>query len=339
MKEKDLSVIIPVYNTKLEILERCILSITKLQNIEYEILLINDGSEEIYSKEYELLLKKYEDVPINYIYKENGGVSSARNLGLLRAVGKYITLVDSDDVLHQNAFVSKYFEMDADIVQFNRIHMYKDKEIIARELDAEPGYIEQDKLLKEFICNDSLYCPWGKIIKKDFLEKNNIVFREEMISGEDAIFNLDMLLCSPKFYYTNQSGYVYYVEVNNAKKRLLKNPERCFEDFYYLYKRKRQIINSEEINDTDLLRILKNRSINLLFQMCMDYSAQKENLEKYHNLSTKYLKKIDIKDIDITQKGRIQYDLILGEHWFTIMFISYIRKIYLRYIKQYWWKK
>ena len=95
----DLSVIVPVYNTEIKILEQCIKSIMKLKNINYELLLIDDGSESENSIEYENLIKNLNLKNIKYIYKENSGVSSARNLGVEKANGRFVMFVDSDDTI------------------------------------------------------------------------------------------------------------------------------------------------------------------------------------------------------------------------------------------------
>ena len=96
----DVSVIIPVYKTK-KYLEKCVLSVLDggLENIE--ILLIDDGSPDSSGALCDALCEKYEKV--STFHKENGGLSSARNLGIDKAKGKYLCFVDSDDYLEKNS--------------------------------------------------------------------------------------------------------------------------------------------------------------------------------------------------------------------------------------------
>lgn len=97
----NLSIIVPIYNRE-KTLSRCLDSILSMKMQNYEVLLIDDGSTDA-SKE---ICKKYEflDSRFNYYYKKNGGVSSARNLGLAKCSGIWVTFVDSDDFVSPNHF-------------------------------------------------------------------------------------------------------------------------------------------------------------------------------------------------------------------------------------------
>ena len=90
MKAIDLSIIIPVYNSD-KYLAYCLDSIVGHKGIEYEIILIDDGSNDnspIICDEYS---KKYDNIRV--YHKPNGGVSSARNLGIENSNGKWITFI------------------------------------------------------------------------------------------------------------------------------------------------------------------------------------------------------------------------------------------------------
>ena len=91
-----ISIIIPVYNRE-KYIEECLNSILSQTFNDYEILLIDDGSNDNTG----IICDKYaeENKKIKVFHKKNGGVSSARNLGLRCAKGKWIIFVDSDDVL------------------------------------------------------------------------------------------------------------------------------------------------------------------------------------------------------------------------------------------------
>lgn len=86
---KDISFIVPVYNTPIDKLEKCIKSILKLKKkFNIEIIIVDDGSEENIGA----FFKNKFVGEIRYFYKENGGVSSARNKGLSIATGKFVFL-------------------------------------------------------------------------------------------------------------------------------------------------------------------------------------------------------------------------------------------------------
>lgn len=98
----ELSVVIPVFNTDIAILKRCIESCKKIP-VSHEIILVDDGSNIFSKKQYQDYLNS-ETVEIQYIEKENGGVSSARNMGLALAKGDYVTFADSDDYFTENIY-------------------------------------------------------------------------------------------------------------------------------------------------------------------------------------------------------------------------------------------
>ena len=89
-----ISVIVPVYNTE-KYLHRCVDSILAQTFTDFELLLVNDGSPDKSGEICDEYAQK--DTRVRVFHKENGGVSSARNLGLENAQGKWITYVDGDD--------------------------------------------------------------------------------------------------------------------------------------------------------------------------------------------------------------------------------------------------
>ena len=101
-----LSIIITVYN-KEKYISRCIESALN-QNIDnYEIIIVNDGSTDNSHNIIKKYVEKYPD-KINYINKENGGVSSARNIGLKASKGEFITYIDGDDYANINSYDEVY---------------------------------------------------------------------------------------------------------------------------------------------------------------------------------------------------------------------------------------
>lgn len=110
-----LSIIIPVYQTQ-DTIDRCIESILQQSFTDYEIILVDDGSD----YECSQLCDKYpqKDRRITTIHKENGGLSDARNTGIKHSKGEYITFIDSDDAIPNDTLqalmdeINKYPETD-----------------------------------------------------------------------------------------------------------------------------------------------------------------------------------------------------------------------------------
>ena len=104
MHNKKVSIIVPVYNVE-RYVEKCIRSILDQSYQNIEIIIVDDGSTD---DSYNVCTDLREESPdkIKLFKKENGGLSSARNFGLLRAQGEYISFVDSDDIVSQD-FIEK----------------------------------------------------------------------------------------------------------------------------------------------------------------------------------------------------------------------------------------
>ena len=120
-----ISFIIPIYNTKLELLKRCFSSILELKHLKYEVLLIDDGSEKFIEEFCKDFIKDYSN--FYFFRKENEGVSRARNLGIKLAKGNYVFFIDSDDTIVAESLDSLKLEKDTDLVLFDFELIEKEK--------------------------------------------------------------------------------------------------------------------------------------------------------------------------------------------------------------------
>lgn len=182
------SVIIPVYNAK-ETLRRCLDSLVRQQFSDYELLLINDGS----TDDSDAICHEYANTYscIRYFAKENGGVSSARNLGLDQAKGEYILFVDSDDYVSENYFASLSDALEnaaADLLLFG----YRNFGGVSTEWDTgvfyentEVGVAEQiSSAMRQYLFSSL----WSKAFKRRIIEQHNIRFANDLAIGEDQAF-------------------------------------------------------------------------------------------------------------------------------------------------------
>lgn len=121
-----LSVVVPVYNVE-KTLNRCVESILAQDIDDIEVILVDDGSSDGSSGKCDLWAET--DSRIKVIHKENGGLSDARNTGIINARGEYITFVDSDDFLSAGTYCGVMRDMldnpDCDIVEFPVCRIYK----------------------------------------------------------------------------------------------------------------------------------------------------------------------------------------------------------------------
>ena len=182
------SVIIPVYNAK-ETLRRCLDSLVRQQFSDYELLLINDGS----TDGSDAICREYANTYscVRYFVKENGGVSSARNLGLEQAEGEYILFVDSDDYVAEN-----YFSVISDALDNNVVDLlmfgYCNFGSISAEWDTgefnentEVGIaIRVSSAMQQYLF--SSLC--SKAFKRHIIEQYNMCFANDLAIGEDQAF-------------------------------------------------------------------------------------------------------------------------------------------------------
>lgn len=202
------SVIVPVYNSE-KCLSRCIDSILTQAFIDFELLLIDDGSIDksgMICDEY-----AYNDERIKVFHKINGGASSARNLGLDKAKGQWIAFVDSDDYVYPT-FLSTYMLLckdDADLYICGIISDITSEEKIT---NASFDYIGNTQgalfLLNRCQMPGSL-C--NKLFKRSIIEKYKIRLNESFKFKEDEEFLFRYMLNTQKIIATVKEEYVYSV--------------------------------------------------------------------------------------------------------------------------------
>ncbi len=210
-----ISIIIPIFNRE-NTIETCILSILQQTYENFELLLIDDGSSDKSAEICRSLLKK--DSRIKFWQQSNKGVSAARNLGISYASGKWITFIDSDDIIDSNHLSNliRVEEKNADMGMIG----YKYGENIEGKLQIKgsctPNDIEIQSTNKiiQYIFGDfnpyqnPYYFCWIKIFSVSIIKTNNIKFNEKISLGEDQIFVIDYLLHTKKIFISNACSYI-----------------------------------------------------------------------------------------------------------------------------------
>lgn len=211
MKVK-VSVIVPVYNVE-DYLPRCLDTLVGQTLKDIEIIIINDGSKDNSEEIIKKYQKKYKD-KIIYHKKVNEGQGVARNYALNIAKGEYITFVDSDDFIDitmLEKLYNKATEDNADIVcseGFIEVTENTRKEI-KYEFDSIDQYIK-------YILNNS--GPWGKIIKREIIVKNNLTFPNLRAYEDVSVIPLWGLFAK-KISYVNESLYYYLIRQGSTMKQ------------------------------------------------------------------------------------------------------------------------
>ena len=182
------SVIIPVYNAA-RTLRRCLDSLVDQSFDDYELLLINDGS----TDGSDAICREYANAYpcIRYFLKENGGVSSARNLGLEQAKGEYILFVDSDDYVAETYFETinrAVSETHPDLLIFGAesTGMGEKKWIMGAYREAEESNIA--RRIAEAMQQYLFSSLWNKVFKRETIERFHLRFENGLAIGEDQLF-------------------------------------------------------------------------------------------------------------------------------------------------------
>ena len=181
---KKVSVIIPVYNVE-NYLHKCVTSIINQDYSNLEIILVNDGSTDNSLNICNEL--KNSDKRIVVIDKKNAGVSSARNVGIDKSTGDFITFIDADDWLEPD-FVSYMLKL----IDSNSAEFALSKNCF---INDDVNQIDDNiTILNKVESTSLLLSPrvevgcWNKIYNRKFLLKNNIRFNEKHFFGEGLIF-------------------------------------------------------------------------------------------------------------------------------------------------------
>lgn len=186
----SLSIIIPIYNAQ-EHLTQTLNSVNKQTYTDYECLLIDDGS----TDNSFAICQKYaaQNPRFIAIHKNNGGVSSARNLGLDYAKGSYISFIDADDYIEPDTYASAIDALEAaatDISSYGVIAEKKVSNIPATQHDSIP--MQYTKPIDMFF-NDDLWISslWNKVFTKEII--GNIRFQKDISYTEDILFCAEVM--------------------------------------------------------------------------------------------------------------------------------------------------
>ncbi|WP_371025208.1 glycosyltransferase [Paraclostridium ghonii] len=215
-----ISIIVPVYNAEI-FLTRCLESIKNQTYLNLEVILVNDGSTDSSG----LICDKYSKIDSRFIciHKENEGVSSARNIGLSLAKGKYIGFVDSDDWIEPNMFENLYkliLDKNADIAMCGYVKQDLDGNILNKEnksqinlyntWEALNNILDESKF-RGFLCN--------KLFSKEIINQAcDGKFKNDIHFCEDLLFCCQCILKSKVLVYDSTPYYHYIIHNNNTCK-------------------------------------------------------------------------------------------------------------------------
>ncbi|MER5135186.1 glycosyltransferase [Serratia marcescens] len=222
VSKKTIDIIVPVYN-QINVIESFLFSASTIDKEKVNIILVNDGSTDGTESKILEFISSEDKINFYLINKSNGGVSSARNAGLLVSTSKYIWFCDPDDVILDNlSNVLSVIEnnQDADAFIFSYETYYTQNGILKQNIRSNEVLSGISFLVKYNSLSNDYWHPasdgtlWDKIYKREPVL--DVFFNEGMICSEDFNFNLNVFKRIRKVIVSNELLYKYYVYANGT---------------------------------------------------------------------------------------------------------------------------
>ncbi len=277
-KKGLISIIVPVYRINIDYLKKCIFSIKMQTYKKIEIIIICDGaSEEIVNVCREITS---DDDRCFVINRENRGVSYTRNEGISKSKGEWITFIDADDWIDKNAceiFANKIIKNNSDF-DFVMMKNYINTKLL--QIEVENGFNSDCIIDKDIIFNlfqstygskfgTHKYCEsvWKNFYNKEFIDKNKILFDQNIKVGEDMLFNYKVWNKCNKGYYINNAIYHYR---KNEESVMNSDYNKLTIKYNELYPKFEEVIKNidnryKENSELFSIRQLERFAINFLF--------------------------------------------------------------------------
>lgn len=263
MKDINYTIAVMIYNVE-KFLCACIESCIKQSGQDIEILLIDDGSTDSSGAICDNYAKK--DSRINVIHQKNGGVSSARNVAIKNARGRWLILVDGDDVLTDNAIECgrKYIYDDSDLLQFDAVPFVerlnleewepKGEEMLVMGNDFKDYHmqlIDRTNAKVEYPTYN-MNPAWAKMWNMDFIRKHDLYYDEKVHKGEGTLFTFTASYVMRKIRFIPHVLYGYRINPTSIMHRfspnILDEQNIQFLAYYKVIEEHKELGNEEIIN-------------------------------------------------------------------------------------------
>ncbi|MDR0674951.1 MAG: glycosyltransferase [Mycoplasmataceae bacterium] len=205
------SIIIPVYNSQINYLSECLISIQNQTYKDFELIFINDG---FLSNEMNEYIHTITDINIKLINNpSNIGLGPSRNIGIKHASGEYIVFCDDDDFLVSNALeVMEYYLQqfpNLNLLSFNCLWSINNK--IVKPVNTKDGWnaYELTNVNKNHNIFKKSPTSWSNCYQREFLIKNNIFYLDSRLYGEDLYFHILVFSKAKSIYVIDEPLYVY----------------------------------------------------------------------------------------------------------------------------------
>lgn len=232
----DLSIVIPCYNVE-KYIESCLNSVSCLEDVRYEVIVVNDGSTDLTAKKIEEIRESC-SFPMIVCEQENKGTAAARNRGMQFAKGEFLFFLDADDRVYAKNLrnlVKAARKDNVDLAFADYCKSIKGKRVV-------PGTVlRRSKILKKkqgilsgvrfaeltfdrftnYISSEMAFC----LVKRDFIEKNVLTFNPK-IYHEDTLFFHDCIVKATRVKYYDELFYEYNIHEDSKERDIKKEAVR-----------------------------------------------------------------------------------------------------------------
>lgn len=299
-REGLISVIIPLYNGEKHI-ESCLDSVISQTYKDIEVLVVDDGSKD----EGAFVVKKYQEKEprVKLFQKENGGVSSARNLALKEASGDYIMFLDCDDTLKPDCcevLLDLITKQESDLAACKFVYQKVSGEQVVKETSqavqerAINTMQEFEDSFQELFDNKVYLSVWAKLYKKSLIDEGGICYQEGIAIGEDMLFNFEYFKQSIKIAIKDYVGYEYKINADE-KSASSKSDKKKYDNAVYLYHKGVEFANKLGILEKIDKTLVKYYLRSCFFQLEKEEKIDKEIMAYLNNEVTQRAKAIKAK--------------------------------------------
>lgn len=284
MNKPLLSVVVPVYKVEHKYLEDCLASIDAQTFKDFELIIVDDGAPadtatylDEYSSDKEYVL---------VIHKDNSGVADARNIGMEKCRGKYLTFIDSDDTVRSDNFekvVTRAQEDDLDVLMWGLYRIFDKGQSEFSPYSEDIRVFDEARLrevqlkclvgilpsFKSPATADAAGSACAKLYRLDFLRENNLKYIKGLKRAEDMLFNLMVLGKAKRVGYIKDFYYNYFQLDSSATYQYRENGIKVFTDTLTHMGQYLKDINADE----EFLQVYYMRCMFFLLEsMDMDYN-------------------------------------------------------------------
>lgn len=337
---KLVSIIIPSYNNE-KTIGNTIESILKQTYKNLEVIIINDGSTDSTLKVLNEYKKK--DNRVRVFSQLNSGPGKARNLGIEKMEGDYVTFVDADDIIGEKIIgnlVEVIEEKQTDVVRYNFYYStIKNQKEQRGSLLNLAGHIFKGedlkrKLIPMFIKNELCSFVCLLFTKKEIIKKMNFDVNTNYM--EDTLFYIDLLYKIKSIFFLDKAEYFYYY-TPQSNQNSIEFINKYLKSLNYVYERMNEIVKKNEIENLEKFDLINIKWLNTIIDYLTLLLRANERIKfidfKNEILKLKFNKSLNFNALTIKGYNKISIKLLISNRLKMLYIFTKFRNIIKKIIE------